>query len=205
MTAADLALRALELTPPADPARLPRSARAAESLAAAGRVAEAENIARVALAQPLPAAAAAPLRCTMSAILAVGGQPGQAAALAESVLATPGLPGRLRDEAMITQLQASTALGDAARSRALAEAILAAPDQHGVAAMAGAPARAGRRQLGGRLGQPGPGARSQRGPADQRGLAGHPALPAAAHPGRHAGRPAHAGRGVGRHPGRGRG
>ena len=138
VTAADLALRALELTPPADPARLPRSARAAESLAAAGRVAEAENIARVALAQPLPAAAAAPLRCTMSAILAVGGQPGQAAALAESVLATPGLPGRLRDEAMITQLQASTALGDAARSRALAEAILAAPDQHGVAAMAGA-------------------------------------------------------------------
>ncbi len=138
VTAADLALRALELTPPADPARLPRSARAAESLTAAGRVADAENIARVALAQPLPAAAAAPLRCAMSAILAAGGQPEQAAALAETVLATPGLPGRLRDEAMITQLQATTALGDAARSRALAEAILAAPDQHGVAAVAGA-------------------------------------------------------------------
>jgi DNA-binding CsgD family transcriptional regulator len=137
-TAADLALRALELTPPADPARLPRSARAAESLAAAGRVAEAENIARVALAQPLPATAAAPLRCTMSAILTVQGQPGQADALAESVLGTPGLPGRLRDEAMITQLHARTALGDTARSRALAEAILAAPDQHGVTAVAGA-------------------------------------------------------------------
>ena len=138
VTAAELALRALELTPPADPARRPRSALAAESLTAAGRVAEAENIARVALAQPLPAAAAAPLRCTMSAILAAEGQPEQAATLAESVLATPDLPGRLRDEAMITQLQARTALGDAARSRALAEAILAAPDQHGVAAVAGA-------------------------------------------------------------------
>jgi DNA-binding CsgD family transcriptional regulator len=137
-TAADLALRALELTPPTDPARLPRSARAAESLAAAGRVTEAGKIARVALAQPLPAATAAPLRCTMSAILAVQGEPGQAVTLAESVLATPELPGRLCDEAMITQLQARTALGDIARSRALAEAIMAAPDQHSVAAVAGA-------------------------------------------------------------------
>ncbi len=137
-TAADLAVRALELTPPADPARLPRSARAAESLAAAGRLADAESIARMALAQPLPAAAAGPLRCAMSAILAAGGQPEQAEAMAESVLATPGLSARLRDEAMITQLHARTALGDTARSRALAETILAAPDQHGVAAVAGA-------------------------------------------------------------------
>ncbi len=137
-TAADLAVRALELTPPADPARLPRSARAAESLAAAGRMTEAGNIARVALAQPLPAAAAAPLRCAMSAIMAARGEPEQAAILAESVLATPELPGRLRDEAMITQLQARTALGDTTRCRALAGAIMAAPDQHGVAAVAGA-------------------------------------------------------------------
>lgn len=137
-TAADLALRALELTTPADPARLPRSARAAESLAAAGRLADAGNIARVALAQPLPAAAAAPLRCAMSAILAAGGQPEQADAMAELVLAAPGLPGRLRDEAMITQLRARAVLRDIARSRALAEAILAAPDQHSVAAVAGA-------------------------------------------------------------------
>ena len=138
LTAADLALRALELTAPADPARVPRSARAAESLAAAGRLADAENIARVALAQPLPAATAAPLRCAVSAILALRGRPEQADAMAESVLAAPGLPGRLRDEAMITQLHARAALRDTARSRALAEAILAAPDQHSVAAVAGA-------------------------------------------------------------------
>lgn len=137
-TAADLALRALELTGPADPARLQRSARAAESLAAAGRLAEAGDIARVALAQPLPPAAAAPLRCAMSAILAAGGQPEQAEAMAGSVLAAPGLPPRLRDEAMITQLQARAALRDTARSRGLAEAILAAPDQHSVPAVAGA-------------------------------------------------------------------
>jgi len=137
-TAADLATRALELTAPADPARLQRSARAAESLAAAGQLEDAENIARVALAQPLPAAAAAPLRCAMSAVLAVRGQPGQADAMAESVLAAPGLPGRLRDEALITQLHARAALRDTTRSRTLAEAILAAPDGHSVAAVAGA-------------------------------------------------------------------
>jgi DNA-binding CsgD family transcriptional regulator len=137
-TAADLAVRALELTPPADPARLPRSARAAESLAAAGRVAEAEDIARVALAQPLPPAAAAPLRCAMSAILVMKDQPEEADATAEAVLAAPDLPGRLRDEALITQLQARTALGDTTRARALAEAILAAPGQHEPAAVAGA-------------------------------------------------------------------
>lgn len=137
-TAADLALRALELTAPADPARPARSARAAESLAAAGRLDDAGDIARVALAQPLPAAAAAPLHCAMSAVLAARGQPEQAGPMAQSALAVPGLPGRLRDEAMITQLHAWTALGDASRSRALAENILAAPDQHSVAAVAGA-------------------------------------------------------------------
>jgi DNA-binding CsgD family transcriptional regulator len=137
-TAADLAVRALELTAPADPARLQRSARAAESLAAAGRLADAGNIARVALAQPLPAAAAAPLRCAMSAILAADGHPEQADAMAESVLATPGLTSRLRDEAMITQLRARAVLGDTTRSRSLAEAILAAADQHSVATVAGA-------------------------------------------------------------------
>jgi DNA-binding CsgD family transcriptional regulator len=137
-TAADLAVRALELTAPADPARLQRSARAAESLAAAGRLDDAENIARVALAQPLPATAAAPLRCAMSAILAADGHPEQADAMAESVLATPGLTSRLRDEAMITQLRARAVLHDTIGSRSLAEAILATPDQHSVAAVAGA-------------------------------------------------------------------
>ena len=137
-TAADLAVRALELTAPADPARMQRSARAAEALAAAGRLADARNIARVALAQPLPAAAAAPLRCAISAILAADGHPDQADAMAESVLATPGLTSRLRDEAMITQLRARAVLGDTSRSRSLAEAILAAPDQHSVSTVAGA-------------------------------------------------------------------
>ncbi len=137
-TAADLALRALELTPPANPDWLPRSARAAESLAAAGRVAEAENIARVALAQPLPTATAAPLRCAMSAVLAMKGQPAEADAAAGAVLAGPGLSGRLRDEALVTQLHARTVLSDTARARDLAETILAAPGQYGVAAVAGA-------------------------------------------------------------------
>ena len=204
-TAADLALRALELTAPADPARVPRSARAAESLAAAGRLADAENIARVALAQPLPAATAAPLRCAVSAILARGGHPEQADAMAESVLAAPGLAGRLRDEAMITQLHARAALRDTARSRVPGRGHPGRPGSAQRGRRGRRATGAGQRELGGRLGQPRPGPRPQRGPADQRDLAGRAALPATAHPGRHADRPAHAGRGVGRHPGRGRG
>ena len=53
-TAADLALRALELTPPADPAALSRAVAAAEALAAAGRLDQAAAIAHDLLAMPLP-------------------------------------------------------------------------------------------------------------------------------------------------------
>ena len=91
-TAADLALRALELTAPADPARVPRSARAAESLAAAGRLADAENIARVALAQPAAGRHRGPAALRRVRHPGPAGRPEQADAMAESVLAAPGLP-----------------------------------------------------------------------------------------------------------------
>ncbi len=136
-SAADLAVRALDLTAPADPARLARSARAAEALTAAGRVEEAEGIARAALAQPLPAASAAQLRGTLSSILAMKGKPQEADAEAETLLGWPQLPGRLRDEALIAQLQALATLDDIAKARRVAEAILAAPGAHSDPVVAG--------------------------------------------------------------------
>ena len=53
-TAARLALRALELTSPTDPAALPRSVAAAEALTAAGQLQPALRIVQDTLAQPLP-------------------------------------------------------------------------------------------------------------------------------------------------------
>src|SRR5262249_8405841 len=53
-TAADLALRALELTPPADPGALSRAVAATEALTAAGRLDQAARLAHHTLAKPLP-------------------------------------------------------------------------------------------------------------------------------------------------------
>ena len=72
--AADLALRALELTPPGAPGALTRSVAAAEALAAAGRLDQAARIARDMLAQPLPPASEAQLRCALSSVLCARGQ-----------------------------------------------------------------------------------------------------------------------------------
>ena len=73
-TAADLALRVLELTSPADPAALSRAVAAAEALTAACRLDQAARIARDMLAKPLPLAAEDRLRCALSSVLCAGGQ-----------------------------------------------------------------------------------------------------------------------------------
>jgi len=137
-TAAILAARALDLTLPGDPAWARRSARAAESLAAAGRADEAEGIARAALAQPLPASSAAPLRCALSSVLAIKGEFEEAGAEAATLLALPDLPGPLRDDALTAQLQVLSALRDTPRARTVAEATLAAGARHTAATAAGA-------------------------------------------------------------------
>jgi tetratricopeptide (TPR) repeat protein len=137
-TAAGLALRALELTEAAAPARFPRTMRAAGALAAAGRLDEADTVLDAALAQPQPPESDMQLRCVLSSVLCQKGQAVQARAEAETVLARPYLAGPLRDEAVITQLQALTALGENARASALAESILAALGEHGEPALAAA-------------------------------------------------------------------
>ena len=128
-TAADLALRALELTPPTASGAVERSVAAAEAMAAAGRLGQAARIARDMLAKPLPPAAEARLRCALSAVLCAGGQASDARAEARLVLAQPQLPESLRDRALTAQLQALAGLHDE-DGGLVADAIRAAPGQH---------------------------------------------------------------------------
>ena len=128
-TAADLAYRAREMTPPADPGALSRSVAAAEALAAAGRLDDAERIAQETLATPLPPIAEARLRCVLSFVLYARGWPRDAAAEAGRVLAQPQLPDDLRDLATVAHLHALAGLRDD-RAGPVADAILAAPGRH---------------------------------------------------------------------------
>ncbi len=127
--AADLALRALELTPPADPGARSRAVAAAEALTAAGRLDQAARIAHDLLAEPLPPPAEDRLRCVLSSVLWARGQARDAADQAQMVLTRPQLTGDLRDQALTAYLRALAALRDE-RAGPVADAILAAPGQH---------------------------------------------------------------------------
>jgi len=128
-TSAGLAVRALELTPAADPDALARAVTAAEALTAAGRLDQAARIIRDLLAKPLPPVAGDRLRCALSSVLCAGGQPRTAADQAELVLARPQLPGEVRDQALTAHLQALAGLRDELAGPA-AETVLAAPGRH---------------------------------------------------------------------------
>jgi DNA-binding CsgD family transcriptional regulator len=135
-TAADLALGALELTPPADPGALPRAVAAAEALAAAGRLDQAARTAQHTLAKPLPPLAEARLRCALSSVLSARGQARDAAAEASTALAHPQLPGEVNDQAAAAHLQALAGLHDELAGPA-ARAVLACSSHHdGQAAVA---------------------------------------------------------------------
>jgi len=135
-TAADLALRALELTPAAGSEALSRAVAAAEALAAAGRLDQAARTAQHMLARPLPPVAEARLRCVLSTVLCVRGQARDAAAEARMALAQPQLPRDLRDQAIAAHLRALAGLhGELAEP--MASTIVGEPDQHeGQAVMA---------------------------------------------------------------------
>ncbi|SFO16203.1 regulatory protein, luxR family [Actinomadura madurae] len=127
--AADLTVRALELTLPGDPAALPRTVAAAEALTAAGRLERADRIVRGLLARPLPPETEDRLRCALSSLLCAMGRPKEAAGQAETVLARPGLAASLRDQALTAHLQALTGLRDELTCPA-ADAVLALPGRH---------------------------------------------------------------------------
>jgi len=130
-TAARLAVRALELTPPADPGAVSRSVAAAEALTAAGRLDEAAGIAHDALAQPLHAAQEARLRCVLSSIRCMSGQECSASGDAQAVLAQPELPRAVRDQALSAHLQAAAGMRDNQAADRIADGILANPDEYG--------------------------------------------------------------------------
>jgi DNA-binding CsgD family transcriptional regulator len=130
-TAARLAVRALELTPAADPASVSRSVAAAEALTAAGRLDEAARIAQDALAQPLQTADEARLRCALSSIRCMSGQARDAGGDAQAVLAQPQLPRGLQDHVIVAHLQAAAGAGDNHVAARVAAGILAAPDEYG--------------------------------------------------------------------------
>ena len=127
-TAADLAVRVLELTPAGGPDELPRAVAAAEALAAAGRIDQAAGIARDTLARPLPPVAEARLRCTLSSVLAARGRDRDAAAEASLALAQPRLPADVRDAALTARLQALAGLRGEGAAPVIAP-VLATPDR----------------------------------------------------------------------------
>jgi DNA-binding NarL/FixJ family response regulator len=128
-TAADLAVRALELTPPDGPGALSRAVAAAEALAAAGKLNQAARFAQDTLARPLPPVAEARLRCALSLVLCARGQASDAADQAEMVLAQPQLPRGLREEALTAHLPALAGSRNELAGP-LADTILADPSQH---------------------------------------------------------------------------
>ncbi|HEX6528119.1 MAG TPA: AAA family ATPase [Streptosporangiaceae bacterium] len=136
--AADLALRALELTEAPDPVWFIRTMRAANALVAAARLDEAADVVHAALAQPQPPETDTELRGTLTSVLCLQGQAQDARTEAETVLTRPQATGQLRDEVLIAYLQALMALGEDAKARGVAEDILAEFGEHGEAALAGA-------------------------------------------------------------------
>jgi DNA-binding CsgD family transcriptional regulator len=129
-TAADLALRALQLTGPADVAALPRAVAAAEALTSAGRPAHAAQIVHGTLAHPVPPHAEARLRSALSSIMNMTGQADEAAAQAQETLSLSDPGNGPRDYALTALLQAATELGDESTAGLVAAAVLASPGNH---------------------------------------------------------------------------
>ena len=129
-TAADLASRALDLTAPDSQDALPRAVAAAEALAAAGRLEQADRVVRDTLVKPLPPVAEARLRCVLSSVRCSRGAARDAAADARTILARPDLPDGPRDNALAACLQALASVRDEVAD-SMARTVLATPDRYG--------------------------------------------------------------------------
>ena len=125
--AADLGLKALLLSEPADREWFPRTVTTVEALAAAGRLAEAGECTQSALAGPVPAPRPAQmrLRSLLSSIRFGSGRQAEAISLAGELLREPDLGREAQDDAEITlMLGLSISAEDAGEARLRAEAIL---------------------------------------------------------------------------------
>ncbi|WP_185792500.1 helix-turn-helix transcriptional regulator [Actinoallomurus bryophytorum] len=136
-TAADLAMRALDLTDVSDPARFDRTVTAVDALTATGQLSESAELARAGLGHA-PPGQAPHLRHQLALNLLFNGRPEEALVEVESMLDQPDLSDDLRDAAQLTWFVVLIVRQDIWRGRERAEAILAARDHRGASALAGA-------------------------------------------------------------------
>jgi DNA-binding CsgD family transcriptional regulator len=123
--ASELALRALELTDVDDVDRFARAATAVKNLVTAGRLGEANYLARRALgSHGVPPPAAARLRLSLAQLSLFSGRPQAAVEAIQSVASDPVVPGSLHAPAELCLLWARLALDDRAGAGAQVEAIL---------------------------------------------------------------------------------
>jgi DNA-binding CsgD family transcriptional regulator len=145
--AADLAMRAFELTLADDPERGGRAIAAVAALLAARRLEEARTLIAASLTgPPLSARQRAQLRGARVALHGLSGQPGRARAEAEELLAEPDLPVSVRDDVTVSLLNALGEQPDLAAAEQRARAIvrqaarLRGPDRPSAAVVAAAKA-----------------------------------------------------------------
>src|ERR671919_929072 len=123
--ASELALRALALTDAADVDRFGRAATVVESLVSAGRLAEANYVARHALrSRGVPSAAAARLRLALAEQLLFSGQPRAAADELQSVVSDSEVPDLVHAPAELCLLRTMLAIDDRSGAGRQVEAIL---------------------------------------------------------------------------------
>jgi DNA-binding CsgD family transcriptional regulator len=137
-SAADLAVRALELTASSDPDRFDRTVTAVYALTTSGRLPEAAEFARTAMSQASRPGQVARLRYELAYALLLAGRPQDAVTEAETALGQPDLSDELRGLAEQVLLRALYACHDYRRGRQRAEAIVAAEHHHSHAAQVGA-------------------------------------------------------------------
>ncbi|GAA0938539.1 hypothetical protein GCM10009560_48570 [Nonomuraea longicatena] len=106
-TAAELALRGLELLPPGHAACLPLTEIAVEACARSGPISRAVRLAEDALTGPLPETAKTALRYWLSTALTLEGRHRDAGRVAESVLSNPAAPAELRHNLTVNQVLVS--------------------------------------------------------------------------------------------------
>jgi ATP/maltotriose-dependent transcriptional regulator MalT len=129
-TAADLAVRALELTAPDDADRSDRALTAVNALTIAGRMNEAEELARAALRTTRSPGHTAQLRYELANALRLAGRMAEAAAEAENALIQGDLPDELRGLIEIVLFQGPLGNSVHRRVRRRAETVLAAPQHY---------------------------------------------------------------------------
>jgi DNA-binding CsgD family transcriptional regulator len=120
---------ATELLEPADPATPAEVISAMDARLAAGHLASAARLARRALAGPLPELTAAELRCRLTHILIMAGQPADALASIAGVPADPGLPRHIHQHAAAGRVLALS-MADPPRARVEAAEILSSSARH---------------------------------------------------------------------------